>query len=101
MPDAELLIAPTGSGKSTRIRAEAVRFVTEHPDKTVVILMPRHKLGDEQVELLQQEHPDGKYSAAVWRGRHAEDPHSRNEPKDKMCQRSEDAKEVEKKDPRR
>ena len=56
------------------MRAAAVRYVTEHPDKTVVILVPRHKLGDEQIELLRQEHPDGNYSAAVWRGRHADDP---------------------------
>ena len=70
-PPVTLLVAPTGSRKSTLMRAAAVRYVTEQPDKTVVILMPRHKLGDEQIELLRREHPDGNYSAAVWRGRHA------------------------------
>ena len=53
-PPVELLVAPTGSRKSTLMRAAAVRYVTEHPDKTVVILMPRHKLGDEQIEQLQR-----------------------------------------------
>ena len=73
-PVAELLVAPTGSRKSTLMRAAAVQYVTEQPNKTVVILMPRHRLGEEQIEMLQQEHPDGNYSAAVWRGRHADDP---------------------------
>ena len=50
-------MAPTGSRKSTLMRAAAVRYVTEQPNKTVVILMPRHKLGDEQIELLQQGAP--------------------------------------------
>jgi hypothetical protein len=57
-PLVELVAAPTGSRKSTRMRAEAVTYVAEHPDKSVVILMPRHKLGDEQIELLHKEHPD-------------------------------------------
>jgi hypothetical protein len=92
----ELLVAPTGSRKSTLMRTAAVRFVTAHPNKTVLILMPRHKLGDEQIELLRKEHPNGKYSAAVWRGRHATDPHSDNDPKDKMCRRAEEAEAVEK-----
>ena len=56
------------------MRAAAVRYVTEQPSKTVVILVPRHKLGDEQIELLRNEHPDADYNAAVWRGRHADDP---------------------------
>ena len=56
------------------MRAAAVRYVTEHPEKTVVILMPRHKLGDEQIKMLQKEHPDGNFTAAVWRGRHRDDP---------------------------
>ena len=37
----------------------------------MVILVPRHKLGDEQIGLLHEEHPNGEFSAAVWRGRHA------------------------------
>ena len=52
-----LLIAPPGSGKSTQIRAEAVAYVRAHPDETVVILVPRAQLGDEQVEALYREHP--------------------------------------------
>ena len=84
----ELLVAPTGSRKSTLMRAAAVRYVTEQPKKTVVILMPRHKLGDEQIELLHKEHPGGNYSAAVWRGRHAWDPDVGNGREQKMCQRA-------------
>jgi hypothetical protein len=95
-PPVVLLVAPTGSRKSTLMRAAAVRYVTEQPNKTVVILMPRHKLGDEQIEHLLKEHPDGNYSAAVWRGRHAWDPGVGNGRKEKMCRRSEEAEEVEK-----
>src|SRR5262245_5075734 len=91
-----LLVAPTGSGKSTAALAAAVDYVTKHPGKTVVILVPRHKLSDELIERLQREHPNGNYSAAVWRGRHAEDPNSCNEPKDKMCRRADEVEAVEK-----
>jgi len=73
-----------------------VQYVTEQPKKTVVILMPRHKLGDEQSELLRQEHPDDSYNAAVWRGRHAWNPHVGNGREQKMCRRAEEAEEVEK-----
>jgi hypothetical protein len=58
--------------------------------------MPRHKLGDEQIALLHREHPEGDYNAAVWRGRHAWDPHVGNGREQKMCQRSEEAADVEK-----
>ena len=68
------MIAPTGSRKSTLMRTAAVRYVTEHPDESVVILVPRHRLGDEQVKALREEHPDGTFRAAVWRGRHRDDP---------------------------
>jgi hypothetical protein len=95
-PRVKLLAAPTGSRKSTEMRAAAVRYVTENPKKTVVILMPRHKLGDEQIELLQREHPEENYSAAIWRGRHAWNPHVGNGCEQKMCQRSEDVEAVEK-----
>jgi hypothetical protein len=95
----ELLIAPPGSRKSTLIRAWAVRFVTEHPGKTVVILVPRHQLGDEQIKQLRQEHPDGNYKAAIWRGRHADNPDDPDpDHPDKfrpMCKRSKDVEVVE------
>ena len=91
-----LLPAPVGARKSTLMRAAAVQYVTEQPTKTVVILMPRHKLGDEQIALLHREHPEGDYNAAVWRGRHAWDPHVGNGREQKMCQRSEEAADVEK-----
>ena len=94
-PPVTLLVAPTGSRKSTLMRAAAVQYVTERPEKTVVILMPRHKLGDEQVEMLRREHPDGNYSAAVWRGRHAWDPHVGNGHEQQMCRREVDAALVE------
>ena len=46
-----------------------------------MILVPRHELGNEQIGRLREEHPNGGYSAAVWRGRHADDPES-PDPKD-------------------
>ena len=95
-PPVTLLAAPVGSGKSTRVRAEAVRFVTEQPKKTVVILVPRHKLGDEQIKWLREEHPGGNYVPAVWRGRHAWNPYIGNGCEQKMCVRSEEAEAVEK-----
>ena len=91
----ELIAAPTGSRKSTLMRAAAVRFVTENPDKSVVIAMPRHKLGDEQIKLLMEEHPEGKFSAAVWRGRQAWDPEIGDGKQEKMCQRADEARELE------
>ena len=63
MAAVELLVAPTGSRKSTLMRAAAVRFVIEHPEQSVVICMPRHKLGDEQIALLRREHPEANFSA--------------------------------------
>lgn len=53
-PVVELISAPTGSLKSTLMRAAAVRFVADNPGKTVVIAVPRHKLGDEQIRLLRR-----------------------------------------------
>ena len=97
IPTVVLLVAPTGSRKSTLMRTAAVRHVTEQRGKSVVILVPLHKLGDEQVDKLRQEHPDGNYSAAVWRGRHADDPDEPHQGKfRKMCWRSDEAEEVEK-----
>ena len=94
-----LLIAPTGSRKSTEMRRRAVDYVIEHPEETVVILVPRAKLGDEQVKKLREEHPDKPFAAAVWRGRHRDDPRT-PDPKNpgkflKMCWRDEEAKELE------
>jgi hypothetical protein len=88
----ELLIAPPGSRKSTWLRKTAVRYVTEHPDRSVCIFMPRHRLGDEQIRLMQEEHPDANFSAAIWRGRQALDPDGRDG--ERMCQRPEDTKAV-------
>jgi hypothetical protein len=87
----ELLVAPTGSRKSTLMRAGAVRFVQEHPDQSVVIFMPRHRLGDEQIKLLHKEHPNADFSAAIWRGRQALDPDTDGL---RMCQRPDEAQAV-------
>ena len=83
----ELLVAPTGTFKSTLMRRAAVRFVTEHPDQSVVIFVPRHNLGNEQIRKLHEEHPTANFSAAIWRGRQALDPDGRDG--EKMCQREE------------
>ena len=101
--NATLLIAPTGSRKSTEMRKTAVRLVTEHRDRTidqsVVILVPRHELGTEQIQALHHEHPDKNFTAAIWRGRHAADPEfigPQQPGKTKlMCWRSEEAKALE------
>jgi hypothetical protein len=91
-PPVKLIVAPTGIGKSTLTRV-VVRFVIEHLKRTVVILVPRHRLGDEQIELLKNDYPD--CNAAVWRGRHAWDPNVGNGREQKMCRRTEEAQEVE------
>jgi hypothetical protein len=98
-----LLIAPTGSRKSTEMRKLAVRLVTEHcdrsDDQSVVILVPRHELGAEQVNALHREHPNAKFTTAVWRGKHREDPEfvgPQLPDKTKlMCWRPEEAKALE------
>jgi hypothetical protein len=87
----ELLIAPTGARKSTLMREAAVRFVQEHLDQSVVIFMPRHRLGDEQIELLHKEHPNADFLAAIWRGRQALDPDADGL---QMCQRPNEAQAV-------
>jgi hypothetical protein len=94
MPIAELLPAPTGSAKSTLIRAAAVADVTENPGRSAVIMVPRHRLGDEQIEDLQREHPDGNFTAAVWRGRQAWNPKIGDGKQEKICQRADEAKEL-------
>ena len=91
-PLVELIAAPTGSRKSTLMRAAAVAYVQENPKKTVVILVPRHQLGKEQIKDLLKEHPNA--SAALWLGRYQWDPEIGNG-QEKMCQRSEEAKELE------
>jgi hypothetical protein len=96
-PPATLVRAPTGTFKSTNARDAAVAFVMEHPDKTAVIAVPLHKLGDEQLDELRRKYPN--VQAAVWRGRHADDPET-DDPehpgkKKKMCWRSNEAAAVE------
>ena len=67
-----------------------------------MILVPRHRLGDEQVAALYREHGTvgGGFIAAVWRGRHAEDrraPDPEHAGKFlKMCRRSDEVEDVEK-----
>ncbi|MGY3420280.1 hypothetical protein ACVWZW_000755 [Bradyrhizobium sp. F1.13.4] len=69
-----LLVAPTGSRKSTLINATAVRLAAElGEDESIVILVARHKLGDELVEAMHEEHPDRDFTVAIWRGRHRVD----------------------------
>ena len=96
----ELLVAPPGSHKSTSVRANAVQRVQEHPGESVVILMPRHKLGDEQILDLRREHPNANFSVAVWRGRQAFDPEEPHPQREgvfrQMCWRADEALELEK-----
>ena len=90
---ATLLIAPPGSRKSTLVRAAAVAYVRAHPGESVVILVPRHDLGDEQVKALYREHPEGDFIAAVRRSRLQDDP---DRPGKQMCLRPEEMKAMEK-----
>jgi hypothetical protein len=100
LPPVVLIAAPTGARKSTRMRTAAVAFVTAHPDQTAVIALPRHELGKEQIAMLMREHPNANIKAAIWRGRHADDPetpHPQHPGKFMpMCWRSEEAEELEK-----
>jgi hypothetical protein len=95
-----LLVAPPGSWKSTTMRAEAVAYVLAHPGETVVFLVPRHRLGDEQIKALYAEHPDTDIVAAVWRGRHQPDPEFIGPQlpgqEKQMCLRPDEAAELEK-----
>jgi hypothetical protein len=99
LPPVVLIAAPTGARKSTRMRTAAVAFVTAHPDQTAVIALPRHELGKEQIAMLMREHPNANIKAAIWRGRHADDPetpHPQHPGFMPMCWRSEEAEELEK-----
>jgi len=64
-----LLIAGTGTRKSTSIRARMVEDAAADPTRTTVLLVPRHDLGGEQLGRLASEFPDGDFTAAVWKGR--------------------------------
>jgi hypothetical protein len=95
IPPVELIAAPTGSRKSTEMRGSGVADVTENPGNSVVILVPRHELGREQIDALLREHPDnGNYVAAVWHGRFQWDPEIGDGKEVKMCQREAEAKEL-------
>ena len=87
-PTVELLAAPTGSRKSTLIRAAAVADVMANPGKSVVILVPRHRLGAEQIKDLLRDHPNA--NAAVWRGRQA----WTDSKTEKTCLRADEAQEL-------
>jgi hypothetical protein len=93
-----LVIAPTGSWKSTEMRRAAVDYVQANPRKSVVMLVPRHDLGAEQIKAFAREHPDAGLSIAIWRGRHREDPETPDPDHPgklmNMCWRSEEAKEL-------
>lgn len=85
-----LLVSHTGSGKSTQDIAQAIQFIKENPDKTVVILVPRHDLNDELIKLINAE---SGITAAVFRGRGAKNPHGSTKD-ERMCQRPEEAEAV-------
>jgi hypothetical protein len=93
-----LVIAPTGSWKSTEMRRAAVEFIQANPGKSVVMLVPRHDLGAEQIKAFEKEHPNAGLSIAIWRGRHRDDPETPDPDKPgafkAMCWRSEEAKEL-------
>ncbi len=57
----------------------------------MVIAVPRHKLGQEQIEALRDEHRGTGLRFAIWRGREAEDP---QDTQHRMCRRHEEATKV-------
>ena len=77
------------------MRAAAVRDVTKHPDETVVILVPRHNLGDEQVRALHKEHPDADLPPRSGAGGIGTIRIHRNARQQKMCWRAEEAEAME------
>jgi hypothetical protein len=94
-----LLVAPPGSRKSTEIRGAAVKYVIENPGMTVMLLLPRHHLVDEQIAALYAEHPGKPFRAAIWRGMHREDPEfigpQRPGEEKLMCWRDKEARALE------
>jgi hypothetical protein len=71
-PPVVLLVAPTAA-KSTLMRAAAVQYAASIPKRGGdPDAAPQAR--DEQIEMLRKEHTD--FNAAVWRGRHADDPDS-------------------------
>jgi hypothetical protein len=93
-----LVIAPTGSYKSTEMRRAAVAYIQANPGKTVVILVPRHDLGAEQIKAFKREHPNAGISIAIWRGRHRDDPETPDPEHPgqfmKMCWRAAEAQQL-------
>jgi hypothetical protein len=84
---------PTGSGKSTKIRQRAVEVAARlAAGEVVVVGVPRHHLGEEQLAALRDKFPDSK-PAAIWRGRGAADP---DHPGEQMCLRYEEVQKVQK-----
>ncbi|MGY3422313.1 hypothetical protein ACVWZW_002788 [Bradyrhizobium sp. F1.13.4] len=82
------------------MRTTAVRLAERiEADQSVVILVPRHELGAEQIEALHLEHPMASFTAAIWRGRYREDPEfvgpQRPGKTKLMCWRSKEAQALE------
>jgi len=92
LPPARLLGAGTGSGKSRQLRHGAMR-AAHNPglNGSIVIAVPRHRLGDEQIDLLRRENPSSDLEFAVWRGRKAPDPET---PGRQMCWRADEVAEL-------
>jgi hypothetical protein len=64
---------PTGTGKSTQVRAAALHLAT-NGFGNVVIALPRHELGEEQLRAFGDEFPGQDVQSAIWRGYAAADP---------------------------
>jgi hypothetical protein len=92
-----LLSSQTGGGKSTNVRDAAVNLLQnrppDHDNQTVVIALPTHKLGVEQIRMFEREHQDSNIKQATIRGRFAVDP---DNPGELMCLRPDEARALEK-----
>jgi hypothetical protein len=73
----------------TQLWQRAVEVAATAADGEVVVIgVPRHGLGEEQIAALGREHPRSGRRLAIWRGREAEDPLQRGR---RMCWRHDEA----------
>ena len=99
MPE-RLLLTPTGTGKSRAARQAIPDILRQNPDKSVVIAVPMHMLGEEYLNELEEPLKKAGFTVGDFRGRGADDPSAptgEQDPKkayEKMCRLHEEASEL-------
>jgi hypothetical protein len=89
-PPVIVVRGPTGTGKSRASRAAALHLAS-NGFGNIVIALPRHELGEEQLQAFADEFPGQNIQAAIWRGYGADDPLV---PGAQMCRRVNDISAV-------